>query len=124
VNTASRRELGQQSAGTEIRGSVPRPRAGSKTAALGSIQPANSGRLPVRTVVYGHFGAAARFRSRRKTGGSVVKIETVPAGTGAGFPAPANAHLACPFVTSQRASSSIWHRKKINGRERVLAVRR
>jgi hypothetical protein len=56
--------------------------------------------------------------------GSVVKIETVPAGTGASFPAPANARSAWPSVTSQRASSSIWHREKINRREREPAVRR
>jgi hypothetical protein len=41
--------------------------------------------------------------------GSVVKIEMVPAGTGAVFPALVDADQHAPTVTSQRASSRTWH---------------
>jgi hypothetical protein len=82
-----------------------------------------------RTVVDGHVGAAACSRShRRAMRGSVVKIQTVPAGAGTGavYAALANARSVCAKrdkpagVVTDLAQPMM----KINRRERELAARR
>jgi hypothetical protein len=109
VNTPSRHELGHSQSGTRSAG-VSR-RAGrysvrrTRSVAAGKLRASTAENSHLRPRWCGRMFSFSPEAMR----GSVVKIEMVPACTGAVFPAPVDADQDAPTVTSQRASSRTWH---------------